>query len=295
VHVAPGNYEESVLLSEFGDTSNPIKIVGETETGGELPVLDGGRSLTYGIAIIGEDEQHKSGGFVIENLAFRNYTDAGILAVLSDNIAIRNCLITDNGFDAVNPENRGEGFGADLVEINGLLVAGVEATRNGPAQDVWQGGVLGNDIAVWGSTDVEVSDSYMHDSIGGGLLIEDSVNALVENNRMNDSQLDANGEYWDGAIWLDGGHDVIVRNNTIDNNHGPGIVLSDEGVQQPYGYIIEDNTITNNLWGIYVWNFGVCPWPEQSIVHANNNIYSGNIDGDHWCTEWACGFEKPCD
>jgi len=92
VYVAPGTYNESVLLSEFGQKDNPIHVIGQVGQGGELPILDGGGTLTYGIAIIGEDAAHKSCGFVLENLEFRNYTDAGIIAVLSEDIEVRDCI-----------------------------------------------------------------------------------------------------------------------------------------------------------------------------------------------------------
>ncbi len=298
VHIAPGTYNESILLSEFGSASKPITITGEKDGDDNYPVLDGQGSLTYGIAIIGEDTEHRSAGFIIENLTFKNYTDAGILAVISDEITLRNCLLADNGFRGINPDNAGEGFGADLIEVNGLVVSNVEARGNGPEESVWKRGVLGNDISVWGCADVEVSGCYMHDSMGGGLLIEDCVNVLAENNRMENSELDANGRYWDGAIWLDGGHDVIVRNNIVNNNNGPGILITDESVQYPdasYGYVVNNNTITNNRWGISIWNFGVCDWPDTSIISAANNIFSGNVEGDHKCSEWECGEGLPCD
>ncbi len=295
VYVGPGTYNESVLLSEFGKRDNPIRIIGQTGPGGEIPVLDGGKTLTYGIAIIGEDESRKSYGFVVENLEFRNYTDAGIIAVLSENIELRNCILRDNGFHGYNPENGGEGFGADLVEVIDLIVDSVQAVGNGPEPSVQEKGILGNDIAIWGSRNVEVRNSYTHDGIGGGLLVEDCINVLVENNRFNDAILTAPYDELDGAIWVDGGHDITVKNNIIDNNRGPGLQISDEGVQHPYGYVFRENTISNNDLGVYIWNFGVCPWPDTSIVRMVNNTFINNVNGDYECEEWPCGEGQPCD
>ena len=295
VYVSLGTYNESVLLSRFGERDNPIRIVGEKGPGGERPILDGGEELTYGIAIIGEDESQKSYGFIIENLEFRNYTDAGILAVLSEDIEIRNCVLQGNGFHGYNPENGGEGFGVDLVEIIDLVIDSVEAMNNGPEPAMQQKGILGNDIAIWGSKNVEVRNCYTHDGIGGGLLVEDCVNALVENNRFNDAILTAPYDELDGAIWVDGGHDILVRNNVIDNNRGPGLQISDEGVQHPYGYVFQNNIISNNDLGVYIWNFGVCPWPDTSIVQMIDNTFVNNLNGDYECEEWPCGEGQPCD
>lgn len=295
VHVGPGIYNESVLLSEFGQRDNPIRIIGEIGAGGELPVLDGGKTLTYGIAIIGEDEFRKSYGFVVENLEFRNYTDAGIIAVLSEKIELRNSILRGNGFRAANPENNSEGFGADFVNVIDLVIDGVEAVGNGPEASLWQSGVLGNDISIWGSQGVEVRKSYTHGSIGGGLLVEDSFNVLVENNRFNDAELTAPNDEVDGAIWVDGGHDITVKNNIIDNNRGPGLQISDEEVQHPYGYLFQGNTISNNYLGVFIWNFGVCPWPDSSVVRMIDNTFSKNRDGNYKCEDWACGVGKACD
>jgi len=295
VHVGTGTYNESVLLSEFGERDNPIRIIGQIGPGGELPVLNGGKTLTYGIAIIGEDESRKSFGFVVENLEFRNYTDAGITAVLSENITLRNCILRGNGFHGANPDNNGEGFGADFVDVIGLVIDAVEAVGNGPEPSVWQRGILGNDITIFGSQKVEVRNCYTHDGVGGGLLVEDSFNVLVENNRFNDAVLTAPNDEVDGAIWVDGGHDITVRNNIIDNNRGPGLQISDEGVQKPYDYLFQDNTISNNDLGVFIWNFGVCPWPASSILQMIDNTFSNNKDGDLKCEEWACGVGVPCD
>jgi len=295
IHVGQGIYKESVLLSEFGQRGNAIRIIGESSAGQGRPILDGGKTLTYGIAIIGEDETRKSSGFIVENLEFRNYTDAGIIAVLAEQIEIRDCILRGNGFHALNPDNNGEGFGADFVNVIDLLIDGVEAVDNGPERSVWQRGILGNDIAIWGSQNVEVRNCYTHDGVGGGLLVEDDSNVLVENNRFTNAQLTAPGDEVDGAIWVDGGRIVTVRNNLIDDNRGPGLQISDEGVQKPTGYLFEGNIISNNDLGVFIWNFGVCPWPDTSIVRMVGNTFLNNSAGDHKCEAWACGVGRPCD
>ena len=35
-------------------------------------------------------------------------------------------------------------------------------------------------------------------------------------------------EWWDAGIWVDGGADVRLVRNTIQDNLGPGIEISDE-------------------------------------------------------------------
>jgi len=181
------------------------------------------------------------------------------------------------------------------VNVTGLVVDGLECVGNGPDSSLWLSGVLGNDISVWGSNDVRIRNCYTHDGIGGGLLVEDSYDVLVEDNRFNDAVLTAPNEEIDGAVWVDGGHDVTVRNNTIDNNREPGLQISDEGVEHPYGYVFQGNTISNNDLGVFIWNFGVCPWPDTAIVNMVGNTFINNRDGDHKCEEWPCGEGEACD
>lgn len=71
--------------------------------------------------------------------------------------------------------------------------------------------------------------------------------------------------------------------------------LSDEDVQYPdasIGVIVEGNSITGNLFGVYVWNFGLCPAPATAITFSDNQI--GGNDTDQYCAEWECGVGKKC-
>ena len=88
---------------------------------------------------------------------------------------------------------------------------------------------------------------------GAGILVEDSTNVLVEGNTIFDNDLDVTAdEWWDGGIWLDGGRDVTIRNNVFRNNRGPGIEFSDEDIQRPRGYVLENNISTGNYFGSYI-------------------------------------------
>jgi hypothetical protein len=295
IHVGLGTYLESVLLSEFGDPRRPIHIVGEVGSGGERPVLDGEGKRTYGLAFIGEDADHPMGGFSVENLEIRNYTDAALLAVTGSAITLKNLYIHHDGAEPTNPENDGEGYGIDVVEVTGGLIEGCEGAFNGPSDARVAKGFLGNDITIWGSTDITVRDNHTHDGNGGGFLFEDTKESVVENNLFETAELDAGGQYWDGALWVDGGADLLVKGNTVARNHGPAIQISDEDLNHPTGYVFEDNLIQDNKEGVYIWNFGVCPWPDTSVVDFRaSNVFSGNTDGDHRCEEWACGEGKPC-
>ena len=131
---------------------------------------------------------------------------------------------------------------------------------------------------------------------GGGILVEDSADVLVENNTISDNDLDASiDEWWDGGIWVDGGHDITLRGNTITDNLGPGIEISDEDNQQPYGYLLENNTVTGNYYGIYIWNFTDEGMPGDDVLRMVNNDITGNTRQDVWIEGMVCPLDDPCD
>ena len=92
----------------------------------------------------------------------------------------------------------------------------------------------------------------------------------------------AEDEWRDGEIWLEGGHDVTVRNNRFCDNIGPGFEISDEDDQKPYGYIPENNILTNNTYGIYIGNFGTARFPPENILRLKNRYTSNNTVRNVW-------------
>jgi nitrous oxidase accessory protein NosD len=291
VHVMPGVYRESVVLGLFGSGDAPIVIRG-MPAGGELPILDGEGERTMGLALV------ECTNVVVESIEFRSYTDEGLYVLLGSDITIRGNRFLANGRASVDPDREGEGFGVDVEGATNVLIEGNEAAENGPAPDRVRRGILGTGINTYELTDAIIRDNHSHHNVGGGILVEDGVNVLVEGNQIDHNELDAGGDYWDGAIWVDGGHDVTLQGNTVVDNHGPAIQISDEGVQYPdasFAYVVQENTVTGNRFGVYLWNFGVCPFPSSEIVRFVDNTVEGNTVQEFWCEEWPCGVEKPCD
>lgn len=290
LRVLPGTYRESVVLGLFGEPGEPIRIQG-VEREGQRPVLDGGERLTFGLALV------ESQNIVVENLEFRRYTDEGMLVLLGSDIVIRNNRFLENGRDSIEPDNEGEGFGLNLLGAQKLLVEGNEAGGNGPSQARRGRGLLGTGINTFELQSSIIRRNYSHNNIGGGILVEDGRQVLVEGNRIEGNWLDAAGDYWDGGIWVDGGQDITLRDNLISANHGPGVVLSDEEVRYPessFGYLFEGNVVRDNLFGLHIWNFGQCPLPPEDVLRMAGNTIEGNQERDIWCQAWACGDGMPC-
>jgi parallel beta-helix repeat protein len=87
--------------------------------------------------------------------------------------------------------------------------------------------LMGTGINTFECTDCTIRSNQSHENIGGGILVEDGVNVLVEGNNVYDNDLDAwVDEWWDGGLWVDGGHDIIIRNNTFTGNSRKNIWIS---------------------------------------------------------------------
>jgi len=290
LHVLPGTYHESVILGDFGDPDRPITIQGEPQAD-SWPVLDGENTRTVGIALV------ESSNIIIQDLEFRNYTDEGLLILLGEDLAVRRNRFFDNGRASTDPDSGGEGFGMSLLDAQRAWVEDNLLEGNGPGRDRWLKNILGMGIDTFGLRDAQIRNNTIRGTIGGGILVEDGANVLVEDNLIEENELNANGDYWDGGVWVDGSVNVTIRGNLIRGNHGPGLNLSDEGVQYPqasYGFVVQGNTVTENLFGVYVWNFGVCPAPQHAVSLQDNQI-EHNTERDFWCLEWGCGERKPCD
>ncbi|GAB4307406.1 MAG: hypothetical protein Kow0090_22250 [Myxococcota bacterium] len=304
IKVLPGIYEESVIIVGFGEEDSPISIIGVVE-GGKKPIFDGGGWLTMGIGIA------ESRNFIIENIEFRNYTDEGLSVIVSSEIEIRGNVFTKNGFESINPDAEGEGFGVLISDVSDFVVEDNEAFDNGPNEKRRKDGLLGTAINLFNVEDGLVRGNHAYNNFGCGILIEDSRDVLVEDNEVNDNELNAAGDYWDSGIWLDGGYNVKVVGNNIHNNKGPGIQVSDTEIKYPYEsclYEISGNVIEDNYWALFVNNFGACPLPPENALIYEDNDVSGNSyagddeysidatyrDGEILCFDWPCGENQPC-
>ena len=163
-------------------------------------------------------------------------------------------------------------------------------------------------LAMWGSRGISRTAEYIHER-----LVKRATEAIRANTiEANDLDASADG-WWDAGIWVDGGHDVTIRNNTIRNNLGPGIEVSDADLQYykypdaTRGHIVTDNTISGNYWALYTYNFGRCPLPPGEILiwknnTSTNNGFSGTLPDEFeyergkqlLCSKWTCGEMKAC-
>jgi len=279
VRLLPGVYVESMEVTLRGLPGRPITITGE----GGVAVLSGNRQLRIGLWC------EECAYVRIENLEIRDYRDIGVRVVLSDQVTLDRLRVHHNGFSPSIFEV--EGYGLDLDESSNRTIENNEVYHNGP--DPRSPMSVGTGINTFAIRQSVIRNNRSYDNIGGGILVEDSTNVLVEGNTIFDNDLDVTAdEWWDGGIWLDGGRDVTIRNNVFRNNRGPGIEISDEDIQRPRGYVLENNISTGNYFGIYIWNFGSTDFPPSDVLQRSGNDFSGNTRQDVWIEAMPC--PTPC-
>jgi len=271
IHILPGTYQEALMLEDIGYTEGIITIRGI----GTKPVFDGARTGKIGFWC------EKCKNLLFDNLTFSNYTDIGIGVYLSSGITMRNLEIHNNGFAPKLTGWEIEGYGIDIDTSQNVTIEDSQVYCNGP--DPRPSGTLGTGINTFGCTNCVIQNNESYENIGGGILVEDGVNVLVQGNGIRNNYLDATeDEWWDGGIWIDGGRDVVIKNNIFEDNLGPGIEISDEDHQKPYGYVLLNNVSTKNYYGIFIWNFGTNDWPDESIISRSGNQFINNTIKDVW-------------
>ena len=279
VRLLPGVYVESMEVTLRGTPGQPITITGD----GGVSVLSGNRQLRIGLWC------EECTNVRIENLEIRDYRDIGLRVVLSDQVTLDRLRVHHNGFSPSIFEV--EGYGLDLDESSNLTIENNEVYHNGP--DPRSPITVGTGINTFAIRQSVIRNNRSYDNIGGGILVEDSTSVLVVGNSVSDNDLDVTAdEWWDGGIWLDGGRDVTIRNNIFRNNRGPGIEISDEDIQRPRGYVLENNISTGNYFGVYIWNFGSTDFPPSDVLRRSGNDFSGNTRQDVWIEAMPC--PTPC-
>ena len=107
---------------------------------------------------------------------------------------------------------------------------------------------------------------------GNGILVEDATDVLVEGNKARYNVGDFSG-WGTSGIWLDGGHDVTLRNNWLEGNVWDGLQVTDEDLHDPYGYEIYNNVVVGNWYGMRLDSVGR---PGQPLNRIYGNSFVDN-------------------
>ncbi len=273
VYVEPGIYHETLAL----DVSQ-LSLIG-LKTDSTRAVLDGRNVLSDGMVGAGRD-------LIIEGFEVRNYTANGLMIDLGTNIKFMDLQVENTGL-----------YGINFVKVVGVIV---ENTTVIGARDAG--------IYVGQSKDIVVRGNTVHSNVMG-IEIENSVNALVDNNEVYDN---AGGV----LIFLLPNNPskiskgCIVQNNRIyNNNHvnfadsnaivstvpsGTGImILAADEVRVTQNEILNNKSVGVAVVGLSTFlgedkEFDVDPTPEDNWIY-NNQIDGNGHEPDEKVTE--AGFD----
>lgn len=232
---------------------------------GVQAVLDGRNELPDGVIATG-------GNFRIEGFEIRNYTGNGVAVQNARGPVFRDLVVDNTGRYGVYP-----------VSCTGVTIERVTVTR-----------VADAGIYVGQSRDIVVRNCEAHGNVTG-IEIENSVNALVENNYVHNNT---------GGILVFvlpnnpskvGRHCVVRGNRVIENNHenfaDPGAIVSNVPPGTGIMVMAADRTEVagneirgNNCYGVAIFSltavfpkgtvFDVGADPDDNWVH--DNAYSEN-------------------
>jgi cytochrome c peroxidase len=260
IEIMAGTYHEAVQVK-----THNITVRGVPDASGQLPLLDGENKLDNGFKVTGSF-------FTIEKLDIRNYTENGVIAQGTYGPIFRDLVVDNTGRYAVFP-----------IASTNVLIEGVTAS-----------GIADSALYVGQSKDIIVRNSEAFKSVTG-IEIENSDNALVENNYVHDNT---------GGILVfvsphlnsKEGHDNIVRNNKIENNNLPNFASGGLVQKVPPGLgmliLVSDNTEVsgntisgNNSAGIAIVeaktfeddisDYDIPLVPEGTWVHGNTFTNNG--------------------
>jgi cytochrome c peroxidase len=253
VRIYPGTYHENVLVIHHGVTIEGVI------RNGKRPMLDGRNLLPDAISGLGND-------FKVTNLEIRNYQGNGVVVHKARNVVFRNLVLHNTGLYGVYP-----------IECDGVLV-----------EDCKVSGARDAGIYVGQSRNIVVRRNEAFQNVTG-IEIENSVNAIVEDNYVHNNT---------GGILVfllpfnpskvqDG---CIVRRNRVINNNTPNFadpeaivsnVLKGTGIMllaADNTEVYENEIVGNGTFGIMTIGLRLLfPAPTPLDVDPNpdgNRIYN---------------------
>jgi parallel beta-helix repeat protein len=177
-------------------------------------------------------------------------TNASIVVRFSK-VSVMNCILSNDTVRAKEP----------VVGISGIV--GREGSEiiirnNKIINNTWDG------IALYRGAKAFITDNEISVGRGAGIGVTWDASAIILRNRVS--------KFWKG-IGSFGTSNVVVKNNSVFDNLGWGIVITGDSHM-----LAENNVITRN------GNCGAAGWSETATGVLTNNVITEN----GWRKEWVC-------
>ncbi|WDR06243.1 M10 family metallopeptidase C-terminal domain-containing protein [Devosia rhodophyticola] len=196
----------------------------------------------------------------------------GNVYIDADNVTLENCRITSTNFSVVQIKDGNSGVVVQNCEING-----VGSGNEGSNGITGVGTFLNNDIY----------------NVENGIAVGGGSGTVIEGNYIHD--LKASGSpHYDG-IQIDGGQsDILIRNNTVINDHGQTAAVMIDNWFGPVSNVVLENNILvgggytiysdgqfngGSISGVQIINnhIGGGYWGDLN-TNGNTPVYTGNVD-----------------
>jgi parallel beta-helix repeat protein len=270
VHLDSGSYDETVKLYRSGSVGNPVTFTDD----GNAAVMDahfkscpagkGAGSGAPAQAFYGNNVHD----VVLDGIEVTRYCYFGVVFTSgAHDIVVRNMNVHHNG---ITIRTKGGG-GIDFWRTSNVLIENNVVNDNVPRSRT-----SGSGIDVNTTDQAIVRNNVVDRNNGNGILVEDATNALVEGNKARFNVGDFAG-WGTSGIWLDGGHDVTLRDNWLEGNVWDGLQVSDEDLQDPYGYEIYNNVVIGNWYGMRLDGVGSVAAPLNQIY--GNSFVDNSVAG----------------
>jgi hypothetical protein len=286
IHVASGNYSESVILNNSGTSDEYITLLGD-----DGAVIDGAfgyNNEDYGLLTI-----LNASFIVIDNITVRNALTHGIMVIGDcNNITIQNCTTEHTRGSGINAQGN---FGypwdqkyhiSNLILDNNEILWPQEGRFDG--NNIWHEDITlrqGVEYFEIKNNHVKAQENEAWDGGPLGIDVKDGVrHGSVHHNHVED--IPSGGIYVDA--WETLAEDIEIYNNNVHHIKGDGIEIGAERGGPINNISVYNNIIYNTGWhGIASGDYtgdNITPQPKTHINIYNNTIYNVCIDGEGWAS-----------
>jgi len=266
VLLAPGTYHEKISFPAAGTPERPITL---TSSGGAAVTTISGASVAGANVVLIDSKSH----IRITDLTIRDNTGvtdgSGIRVIgsLSDVEIRRNVVHEIRGNNAMGITV----YATESVPIENLVIDGNEVYDCDPAPS--EALTLNGNVRAFAVTGNHVHDvdNIAIDFIGGETDIQPDPELVAREGVCRGNLIERCGSGYSGGIYVDGGRDIVIENNTIT-----GCDLGIEIGAENAGIVAKNNVVRNNVVyrnrvvGIVFGGY------SRSVGRADSNVFRGN-------------------
>lgn len=266
VLLAPGTYNEKISFPSSGALGSPITL---TSSGGAAVTTISGASVAGADVVSVDSKSHIriSGLTIRDNTGVTDGSGIRLLGSLSD-VEIRDNVIHEiRGNNAMGITV----YGTEATPIEDLVIDGNEIYDCDPAPS--EALTLNGNVRSF-----EVTDNHVHDVdniaidfIGGETDIQPNSALVAREGLCRGNIVERCGSGYSGGIYVDGGRDIIIENNTVTQcDLGIEVGAENAGVITR-NVIVRNNVLYHNrVVGIVFGGYA------KSVGRADENVFRGN-------------------